>query len=188
MNFSTTTRAKAACDEAFDAGDYWPSLDELSLVEAAVTEASRELQVAREMALMCAFGAMATACQRQVDVKMPTGHTVPTSLMLLTIADSGERKTTTQKHFFRAITELNDAAHRSSETASVEHRVEHQLWTTQKRHLERMYSKHAAQEDEASALAALEKIAEHVRAEPTPARSGKFLYEDTTPQALVQML
>jgi hypothetical protein len=188
MHLPTTTRAKAAGDEALNAGNYWPSLDEHSLVEAAVTEASRELQVAREMALMCAFGAMATACQRHVDVQMPTGHTVPTSLMLLTIADSGERKTTTQKHFFQAITELNDAAHRASETASVEHRVEHQLWTTQKRHLERMYSKHAAQEDESSALAALEKVAEHVRAEPTPARSGKFLYEDTTPQALVQML
>ncbi|WP_414927279.1 DUF3987 domain-containing protein, partial [Pseudomonas zeae] len=74
--------------------DGWPCFLEHSLVEAAVTEAARELQVSREMAMMCAFGAMSMACQGHVDVQMPTGHQVPTSLMLLTIADSGERKTT----------------------------------------------------------------------------------------------
>ena len=168
--------------------DGWPCFREHSLMEAAVAEAARELQVAREMAMMCAFGAMATACQRHVDVRMPTGHQVPTSLMLLTIADSGERKTTTQNNFFEAITDLNDAAHRASEIASVEHRINQQLWSTRKRHLERMYGKCAAQEDAAATRAALETITEHLRAEPPPTRSGKFLYEDTTPQALVQML
>lgn len=166
----------------------WPCFREHSLMEAAVTEAARELQVSREMAMMCAFGAMTTACQGHVDVQMPTRHQVPTSLMLLTIADSGERKTTTQNYFFEAINALNDAAHRANEAASMEHRVEHQLWNTRKRHLERMYSKYAAQEDEAATRTSLEAVAEHVRTEPQPARSGKFLYDDTTPQALVQML
>lgn len=168
--------------------DGWPCFREHSLMEAAVIEASRELQVAREMAMMCAFGAMATACQRHVDVRMPTGLRVPTSLMLLTIADSGERKTTTQNNFFVAITGLNDAAHRASEIALVEHRVDQQLWSARKRQLERMYGKCAAQEDAAATSAALEAITKHLRTEPTPTRSGKFLYEDTTPQALVQML
>ncbi|PAU54718.1 hypothetical protein BZL41_21870 [Pseudomonas sp. PIC25] len=140
------------------------------------------------MATMCAFGAMATACQGLVDVQMPTGHQVPTSLMLLTIAESGERKTTTQNYFFEAINDLNDAAYRANQTAAVEHRVKYQLWSTRRRHLERMYSKCATQEDDAITQAALEEVAEHARAEPQPARSNKFLYEDTTPQALVQML
>lgn len=158
----------------------WPSFSEHSLLEAAVAEAAREFQVPREMALMCAFGAMATACQQHVDVQLPTGHKVPTSLMLLTIAESGERKTTTQGYFFEAINHLNDDAHRSAEAASMEQRVSHQLWSTRKRHLERMYSKHASQDDDAAAQAALAAIAEHVRAEPQNNRSGKFLYEDTT--------
>ncbi|HCS8192687.1 YfjI family protein [Pseudomonas aeruginosa] len=171
---------------AFQEG--WIHFREHSLVEAAVTEAARELQVSREMAMMCALGAMATACQRHVDVQMPTGHKAPTSLMLLTIAESGERKTTTQNYFFQAINTLNDTAYEANEAALMEHRVKHQLWNTHKRHLERIYSKCAAQEDKAATQAALNAIAEHVRNEPQPARSGKFLYEDTTPQALVQML
>lgn len=166
----------------------WPSFDEHSLFDSAVKEASRELQVSPEMAMMCAFGAMATACQGHADVQLPTGHRVPTSLMLLTIADSGERKTTTQRYFFGAISALNDAAYQAYEAALIEHRVEHQLWSTRKRHLERMYSKYAALEDEAATLAAQRNVEEHVRAEPQPTRSSKFLYEDATPQALVQML
>lgn len=168
--------------------DCWPCFREHSLLEAAVTEASRELQVSREMAMMCAFGAMATACQAQVDVQMPTGHKVPTSLMLLTIADSGERKTTTQKYFFESISTLNDAAYQANEAALMENRVQHQLWNAHKRHLERMYSKSAALEDEATTRAARKAVEEHLRTEPEPARSSKFLYEDTTPPALVQML
>lgn len=168
--------------------NHWPSFREHSLVEAAVIEAARELQVSREMAMMSAFGAMATACQGLVDLQMPTGHKVPTSLMLLTIADSGERKTTTQKYFFEAISTANDVAYKANEEALGEHRVKYELWKAHKRHLERMYSKFAAQEDKAATQAAIEEVAKHVRAEPKPGRSGKFLYEDTTPQALMQML
>ena len=168
--------------------DGWPCFHEHSLIEAAVTEAARELQISREMALMSAFGAMATACQGHVDVEMPTRHRVATSLMLLTIAESGERKTTTQNYFFDSIYVRNNAAYEASQAALVEHRVKHQLWNVHKRQLERTYSKYAAQEDEATTLAARVDVEEHLRAEPQPARSSKFLYEDTTPQALVQML
>lgn len=168
--------------------DGWPCYYENSLMEAAVTEAARELQVSREMAMMCAFGAMATACQGHVDVQMPSGHQVPTTLMLLTIADSGERKTTTLKYFAKTIHELNNEAYQDNEAALKEHRYKHQLWSTHKRHLERMYSKCAAQESEEAAKIAMDAIDEYLRTEPQPSRSGKFLYEDTTPQALVQML
>ncbi|MFP8282055.1 YfjI family protein [Pseudomonas aeruginosa] len=174
--------------EQLEAQGGWPRFHEHSLLEAAVTEAVRELQISREMALMSAFGAMATVSQGHINVRMPTGHQVPTSLMLLTIAESGERKTTTQNHFFNAISVRNDEAHTAYQTALVEQKIKHQLWSTHKRHLERAYSKLAGQEDEEELLTAQKNIEEHLRAEPPPPRSGKFLYEDTTPQALVQML
>lgn len=166
----------------------WPCFHEHSLLESAVTEAARELQVSREMAMMCAFGAMATACQGQVDLKMPTGRSAPTSLMLLTIAESGERKTTTQNHFFDAINALNDEAYQANEAAVREHKISQQLWDTEKRHLQRMYSKYATQADKTATDEVLKELTEHLKAEPQPSRSGKFLYEDTTPQALVQTL
>lgn len=168
--------------------DGWPCYREQSLFEAAVEEASRELEVSREMGMLCALGAMATACQGHVDVEMPPGNRAPTSLMLLTIAESGERKTTTQKYFFKSINKKNNEAISAHEIALREHRVQHKIWSTEQRHLERMYGKYASAGDVDSAATAMDKIEEHLRDEPAPDPSGKFLYEDTTPQALVQFL
>lgn len=165
-----------------------PRFGEHSLLEGAVTEAARELQVSREMAMMCALGAMAAACQAHVDVQLPTGHRVPTSLMLLTIAESGERKTTTQKHFSEAILTANNEAYQANEKDVKAYRVEHELWAARKRQCEHRYRKFAAQEEEDATRIALDELTEHLKVEPQPPQSGKFVYEDTTPPALVQML
>lgn len=87
-------------------------------------------------------------------------------------ADSGERKTTTQNYFFDAINTLNSKAYEDNKAALIEHRVEHQLWGTHKRHLERMYNKFATQEDKDATHAALKAIEEHARAEPRPPSRG----------------
>ncbi|GGM23597.1 hypothetical protein GCM10009425_38080 [Pseudomonas asuensis] len=171
-----------------DYADGWPRFHEHSLIEAAVREAVRELQVSYEMAYMCALGSISTACQGRIDVEMPTRNKVPASLMLLTIAESGERKTATQNYFFAGIHALNNEAHRAHKAALSEHRIQHQIWTIRKRLLERIYNKSAVGEDERATRIAHEALEEHVRSEPQPATSGAFLYEDTTPQALVQML
>lgn len=168
--------------------DGWPCYEEHSLLESAVNEAARELQVSREMAMMCAFGAISTACQSHVDVQMPTGHKVPTSLMLLTIAESGERKTTTQNYFFDAIYALNNKAYKYNETALETYEEEHKLWTTEQKFLERKYNKMTTTKDASATKLALEEIENHIKKEPILPVCGKFLYDDTTPQALVQML
>lgn len=165
-----------------------PFFEEHSLLESAVTEASREHQVSRGMAMMCALGAIATACQRLVDVRMPTGHQVPTSLMLLSIAESGERKTSTQNYFFEAIKKHNNLAFEQHESQLAKHRVQHQLWAAKKRLLERAYGKNANQGDEAGTQQALIELEKHINEEPKSPKSDKFVYDDTTPQALVQML
>ncbi|WP_082768136.1 YfjI family protein [Ectopseudomonas composti] len=169
-------------------GEDWPRFHEHSLLEAAVTEASRELQISREMALMSAFGAMATACQGHVDVELPTGHRRPTSLMLLTIAESGERKTTAQNYFFDEIYKSNNSAYHDNQIAQNRYKQENHLWNIKKRSLEKQYSKHLTQEKNTDANTLQQTLTELLSAQPSPPRSRKFLYDDTTPQALVQML
>lgn len=168
--------------------DGWPHYREHSLFEAASIEAAREHQVSREMAMMCAFGAMATACQGLVDVELPTGHKVPTSLMLLTVAPSGERKTTALNYFFEEIFKQNGVAQKEHELQIEEFQRTHQIWKIKKRHLESVYRKHASKEDIDATELATQNYSQHLTTEPKPPRSRKFLYEDTTPPALVQML
>ena len=50
-----------------------------------------------------ALGALSLTGQAYVDVKRAEGLTGPTSLFLLTIADSGERKSTCDKFFTEPI-------------------------------------------------------------------------------------
>jgi hypothetical protein len=88
----------------------WPHYLEGSLLESAVVEASYDFQVSREMAITSALGAMAVACQGLIDIEQPTGNKIASSLMLLTIAESGERKTTIEKQFFKEIREQQKIA------------------------------------------------------------------------------
>lgn len=168
--------------------DEWPQFMEHSILDAAVREAVRELQISSEMAYMCALGAITTACHGRIDLEMPPGYQTPTSLMLLTIAESGERKTSTQYYFFSRIHELDNSARRADESAATEYRIKLQIWNTKKRQLEREYNKLTLKEDKTIAQIALTTLEEHLKLEPKLERSGAFLYEDTTPQALVQML
>ncbi|WP_315809769.1 YfjI family protein [Pseudomonas sp. C9-3] len=168
--------------------DGWPCYREHSLFEGAVEESSRQLEVSREMSMMCAFGAMATTCQRHVDVQMPPGNKSNTSLMLLTIAESGERKTTTQNYFFESISAVNQEAIDAHDETLREHRIKQEIWSTQKQYLERSWGKLASSGGKGEADAALQELEDHLRKKPEPNPSEKFLYEDTTPQALVQYL
>ena len=55
------------------------------------------------------FSTMSTACQGLIDVAMPTGQLAPTSLFFLTSAESGERKTATDRLLNAPVLELDAA-------------------------------------------------------------------------------
>ena len=171
-----------------DSQNELPFYKEGSLLEAAVTEATRELAVSRSMAMMCALGAIAVACQQGINVEMPTGHVVPTSLMLLTIAESGERKTTTQNYFFAAIKQANFAANEKYQQDMLDFKVQYEVWATKKHELSKTYKKRLSSGDIESIDIAQSSLETHLSNEPKAPTSGRLLYEDATPPALVQML
>lgn len=166
----------------------WPCYREHSLFESAIREASRELQVSREMATMSALGAISTACQNLIMVELPTGHIVNTSLMLLTVASSGERKTTVQNHFFRSIQKNNFEAHLRSEENEKEYKKSIHLWTEKRKALDAKLRKKIKEGEEGDIEIVDQEIIDHWEIKPVPERSGKFLFDDTTPQALVQLM
>lgn len=88
--------------------------------------------------------------------------------MLLTIAESGERKTTTQNYFSGSIDKINGKAIEANSKDLREHRIKHKLWKTELRHLERMYGKYASVGDDEAADAATKDIEVHLRLEPVP--------------------
>ena len=160
----------------------WPKLDENTLIESAVVEAIRNIQISREMAITTALGAISTACQGLFQIQMPTGNIVNPNLMLLTIAESGERKTSTEKVFFNSLKKRQKELYeeQASDT-STQH--QHEIWKEKTKALKTELRKRMREDKPTDDIE--NKLEKQLKEEPSTATYDKFLYSDTTPQALV---
>ncbi|WP_178863479.1 YfjI family protein [Thiomicrorhabdus cannonii] len=164
----------------------WPTYKEGSLFESAVLEAMEELQVTREMAVTVALGAMATSCQGLVDIIQPTGNRVNASLMLLTIAESGERKTTVEKQFFNSLRKLQKEALTEYEEQRPLYEADYEAWGHKNSAIVSLLKQTVKKDGE---VAVVEKMyVDHQRSQPIEPPYLKFIYEDSTPQALIEMM
>lgn len=78
------------------------------LVRNAVNEVNRNIQAPMALIASSALSAISLSCQHAVDVLRPNGLVTPVSLALMVIAESGERKTTVDRIFTKAIQEYQD--------------------------------------------------------------------------------
>jgi len=168
--------------------DQWPSYREDSLFWSAVVEAAAEVQVPREMAMMCAFGAISIAGQGLTDVKMPTDHEVQTPLMLLTLAESGERKTTIQNLFFKSIIKMNRTSVEVSDQLREKFSDEVMIWKVEEKAAKSRLFKALKDKNEEATSEARQSLKQIQDNKPVPPAFPRLLYDDTTPHALVQHL
>ena len=75
-----------------------------------------------------ALGALSLTGQAYVDVKRAEGLTGPTSLFLLTIADSGERKSTCDKFFTEPIHDYERQQTEAAQPACADYRAALAAW------------------------------------------------------------
>ncbi|UTW11989.1 YfjI family protein [Marinobacterium rhizophilum] len=173
----------------------WPNYKEGSLLEATLLESSRELQVDKSMVTLAAFGAISTACQGIFDIEQPTGNKVAGSLMLLIIAESGERKTTVEKCFFNALRDVQKKYFEEHSENKIGYEQEYEIWKVSDSSLKSEYKKavrnFARNKDNESSsdLLRLEGfLRDHKGRVPREPKRLKFIYEDSTPMALLQAM
>ena len=101
---------------------------------------------------------------------------------MLTIADSGERKSTCDRLFSEAIRDYEEAEAEAAKPVLKDHRAEVEAWEA-KRSGVKDKIRHLAKESEATASmeAALRDLEQH---KPEPPRIPRLLYADATPEAL----
>jgi hypothetical protein len=168
--------------------DEWPEFSENSKFWSAIIEAEEQIQVPREMALMCALGAISIAGQGLVDAEMPTGHRVQTSLMLLTLADSGERKTTVQKYFFKSINAMNRRNMELSKHRRELYSNDLMVWQVEEKAAKSCLTRAIKGQDERAIHDARQALKQVQVRKPASPVLPRLLYDDATPQALVQHL
>lgn len=148
----------------------------------AVREVLEFVQCPMALAACSALSALSVATQTIADVRRAEGLTSPVSLYLLAIAESGERKSTVDKHFTTAIIEwekYQDELHK----IDVKHfQATHDAWEMQYDGLKLAIKE--AGKTQKCVVALTQKLQNLKDEEPQPVRVPRLIYGDVTPEQL----
>ncbi len=155
-------------------------------VRRAVEEVQGFVKAPVPLVASSALAALSLAIQAQYDAKRAERLTGPASLFLLTIADSGERKSTCDGYFTQAVREYQETQGEAAKPVRREYRAAEEAWEAKRNGIKdklRQFAKAGkATEDMEKLLRELEQ------AKPEPPRVPRLLYMDATPEALAYSL
>lgn len=160
-------------------------LDALSgIIGAAVAEVQGFAQAPFALVAGCALSAVSVALQALYDIERATGLSGPISLYPLTIADSGERKSTCDKYFTQAIRAYEDAKREAAKPGERDYKAALAAWDAKRAGLlQRIKTETAAKAKDGTGDA--EKLLRELEDDkPDAPRVPRLLYSDVTPEAL----
>jgi putative DNA primase/helicase len=156
------------------------------LARQAVEEVQLFVQCPVEMVAASALSALSIAAQPLIDVRRSSGLQGPTSLYYLTIADSGERKTSSDRYFMRAIYDFEKKKREEGKGMEADYAASLAVWEAQKKttdaKLEAAAKGNKPLETHRADLASIE------RGKPTPPRIPRLVYADATQEKLLRCL
>jgi putative DNA primase/helicase len=151
-------------------------------IRAAVEEVQGFTKAPLAMVASAALAAVSVAIQGHFDVRRADLLQGPTGLYMLTIADSGERKTTCDGFFATAIRDYQDEQFEAAKPAQKEHAAAESAWEAKssgvKEKIRQLAKSGKCTKEAEGRLVSLE----HDR--PNPPRVPRLLYSDATPEAL----
>jgi putative DNA primase/helicase len=151
-------------------------------VRCAVNEVARFVKAPVALIATSALAAISLALQAFNDVQRTQGLTGPTGLFLLVIADSGERKSSCDKYFTKAIREYVALKREEAKPLIEAYKAEYEAWAAKCSGLkERIKANASAGKPSAKPERELQDL--HAL-EPKRPRVPKLFYMDATPEAL----
>jgi putative DNA primase/helicase len=152
----------------------------------AVEEVQRFVKAPVPLVASSALSALSLAVQGLVDVKRAEKLEGPVSVYVLTIADSGERKSTADNFFMSAIRRHQQEEAEALKPELARHKADMDAWAAQREGVlgaVRDAAKKAKPTDKLKA-----DLADLERRKPTPPRVPRLLLEDETPENLAWSL
>lgn len=156
------------------------------LMRDAVEEVAAFVQAPLPLVANSALSALSIAAQAQVDVARAECLHGPSSLFLLAIADSGERKSSCDGHFTEALRDYESDMHNQMQSKMSEHMAKREAWGAKKKQALKVL-KDAAEKGEPTDAHERE-LKEMQDGEPMPLSSPRLLYADTTSESLAANL
>jgi putative DNA primase/helicase len=179
------------------AGELWPEpqplaakaepepypLDALpGAIRAAVNEVQGFTKAPVPLVASSALAALSLAIQAHADAKRAEKLTGPVSLFLLTIADSGERKSTCDGFFTKAIRDYEETQAELAKPVLKDHKAATEAWEAKRAGIKEKIRQLAKENKPTGEKEAALRDLEHDK--PEPPRVPRLLYADATPEAL----
>lgn len=159
----------------------YPS-DVHSCFKAAVLECSTNLKLPVPLVCLTALNSIAAVLQGLVDVEIKPGSSLPVSLYSLITVPSGGGKNKIIQRFKRPIEKFEDDQVKAYEAEFKIYEVKRETWLRQRKAL--LKNKATVLDDEAL----VKSLIAHNVNEPITPKKFRMIFEDTTPEALLQSL
>ena len=155
-------------------------------VRLAVEEVAGFVKAPIPLIATSALAALSLAIQAHTDVERAEKLSGPCSLFLLAIADSGERKSTCDGFFTRAIRDYEAREQEAAKPLIKAYKSEHEAWEAMRSGLKEKIK--ALAKDGKPSSAQLQALHDLDKTEPLPPRVPRLIYGDATPEALTYAL
>lgn len=152
------------------------------IIRAAVEEVVAFVKAPVPLVASSALAALSLAIQAHSDVKRAEKLQGPVGLFLLTIADSGERKSTCDGFFTKAIRDYEEAQAEAAKPILKDHRAEIEAWEAKRSGIKEKIRQLAKESEATESMESALRDLEHDK--PEPPRIPRLLYADATPEAL----
>jgi len=156
------------------------------IIRQAVWEVSTNTKAPLALISASALGALSLACQGRLNVCRMGELVSPCSLYLVTIADSGERKTSVDSLFTAPHKEIEEAQLARHQQAMIAYDAERLAWEVTQKGILSIIEKKALKGEDAGQDE--QRLASHLAKKPTRPRRVKLRYDDATPEALLMGL
>lgn len=158
-------------------------LDALPLpIRAAVEEVAGFVKAPVPMVASSALAALSLAIQAHADAKRAEKLHGPVGLFLLTIADSGERKSTCDGFFTRPIRDYEEAQAEAAKSILKDHKAAVEAWEAKRGGVKEKIRQLAKGNKPTAGMESALRDLEHDK--PESPRIPRLLYADATPEAL----
>ncbi len=150
----------------------------------AIMEIQRNTQTPFPMIASSMLGALSLVIQDKVDVRRMEGLTGPCSLFLLTIAESGERKSTVDKLFIKPIRDFEASQAIAMKPELEKYRAENAIWKEKRKGILLAIRANTKQGEEADVPDLEQALNELEANEPIEPKVPQLIINDATPEAI----
>jgi len=148
----------------------------------AVREVLEFVQCPMALAACSALSALSVSAQHLANVRRAEGLESPASLYMLAIAESGERKSSVDKHFTTEITAWEANQAKDAKPKVTKFKAEHDSWSMQCEGLKQKIKETAKQQKSTDTYTT--NLVDLQEKEPIAVRVPRLIYGDATPEQL----